>query len=85
VLTDGFLFVFVCDAYRLFVIPTADLGVALRTKYSELVTVIHFLSFSISSESLGLQWGFDRQCYSKQLKKYGGSVCESNTPSLPRR
>jgi hypothetical protein len=45
VLSDGLPFVFVCDAYCLLVIPTADLDVALRAKYGELVAVGHFLSF----------------------------------------
>jgi hypothetical protein len=41
VLSDGLSFVFVCDAYCIIVIPTADLDVALRAKYSELVAVGH--------------------------------------------
>jgi len=45
--------VFVCDAYRIIMIPAADLGIALRAKYSE--QVIHFVSFVFGSESLRLQ------------------------------
>jgi hypothetical protein len=45
-LSDGLPFMFVCDAYRFFMIPTADLDVTLRAKYSELV--IHLLSFVCS-------------------------------------